>query len=74
MVSICPWKKAVWTSTSLPMPNKCQATRFCAHMLRSGKLPKTKPLIAANKNTNKISELGKYSLMGEGLPSDNNNR
>ena len=47
MVSICPWKKTVWTSTSLPMPNKCQATRFCAHILRSGKFPNTKPFIAA---------------------------
>jgi hypothetical protein len=40
-------------------------------MLNSGKFPKTNPLIAAEKQNQK---LGCNRLMGKALPSDNNSR
>lgn len=47
--SVFPWKKAEWMSTSLPMPNRCQATAWCWHNSIPGRLPNTYPLIAFTK-------------------------
>lgn len=39
--SVFPWKKTEWMSSSLPMPNKCQATGWLRHSWIPGRLPNT---------------------------------
>lgn len=49
--SVFPWKKAEWISTSLPMPNKCQATVRPWHSVIPGRFPNRYPLIAVREGT-----------------------
>lgn len=57
--SVFPWKKAEWMSTSLPMPNKCQATARCWHNSIPGRLPYMYPLIAVTQRETQTEVRGK---------------